>query len=81
MNDTKRTTLRVLCTVAFVLGLMSLLAETRSTGEALESFKLILSSDAVAAVGAMVAVLAVVGFVVLSLSEHKATTKRPYRHV
>ena len=81
MNDTKRTTLQVVCSVALALGLMSMLAETRSTGEALETFKLILSSNAVSAVGAGVAVLAVVGFAVLHFWERKGTPKHPYRHV
>lgn len=77
MNDTKRAALQVLCSVALVLGLMSLLAETRSTGEALETFKLMISSNAVVAVGAGVTVLAVVGFIVLHFWEHKRTTKHP----
>ena len=80
MSDTKRTTLRVLCFIALVLGLMSLLAETRSTGEALETFKLGLSSGVVSAVGAGVAVVSAVGLVVLYLRERKDMGKLPYHH-
>ncbi len=77
MNDTKRAALHVLCAIALVFGVMSLLAETRSTGEALETFKLMISSNAVVDVGAGVTLLAVVGFVLLHFWEHKRTTKHP----
>ena len=71
MSDTKRTTLQVLCSVALALGLICLLAETRSTGEALETFKLGLSSGVVSAIGGGVALLSVVGFLVLYFRGHK----------
>lgn len=77
MNEPKRTALRALCSVALVLGLMSLLAETRSTGEALETFKMMLSSNVISAVGAGVIVLALVGFGLLHFWERKGTTKHP----
>jgi len=57
--------------VCFVLGLMLFLFETRSTGEALERFKLIVSGDPLAIVGAAIATVAFATLTVLFLWERK----------
>jgi len=69
MSESKRVILRVVAFVCFVLGLF--LFETRSTGEAPETFKLIVSSNPLAIVGAELAALAVAGLVVLYLWERR----------
>ena len=69
MSESKRVILRVVAFVCFVLGLF--LFETRSTGEAPETFKLIVSSNPLAIVGAALAALAVAGLVVLYLWERR----------
>jgi hypothetical protein len=81
MNESKRTTLRVLCSAGFMLGLMALLVESRSTGESLERFKLVLSGDPVSAIGAAVAGLAVLCFVAIQIFEHREHRRHLHRHV
>ncbi|MEK7250759.1 MAG: hypothetical protein AAB209_10100 [Bacteroidota bacterium] len=71
MSESKRVILRVVAFVCFVLGLMLFLFETRSTGEAPQTFKLIVSSNPLAIVGAAIAALAVATLVVLYLWERK----------
>ena len=71
MSESKRVIVRVVAFVCFVLGLMLFLVETRSTGEALETFKLTVSSNPLAIVGAAIAALAVAVLVALYLWERK----------
>jgi hypothetical protein len=56
---------------------MLFFAETRSTGEALETFKLILSSNTGSIVGAGIVLLAAAELAILHFSEHKKTAKHP----
>jgi ABC-type xylose transport system permease subunit len=71
MSESKRVILRVAAFACFVLGLMLFLFETRSTGEAPQTFKLMVSSNPLAIVGAAVAAIAVTALVVLYLWERK----------
>ena len=71
MRDSKRVVLRVAAFACFILGLMLFLFETRSTGEAPQTFKLIVSSNPLAFIGAAIAVLAVAALVSLYLWERK----------
>jgi hypothetical protein len=64
-----RTSRNLYC--CFVAGLGLFLSQTRSTGEALERFKLIVLAYLLAIVGATIAVLAVAALVVLYLWERK----------
>lgn len=77
MNDTKRAVLRVVCSLALVLGSLLVLAETRSTGEALESLKVMLLPGPVSTIGAGIVALSVMGFVALHFWELKATPRHP----
>ena len=71
MSESKRVVLRVAAFAFFVLGLMLFLFETRSTGEAPERFRLIVSSNPLAIVGAAIAALAVAALIALYLWERK----------
>lgn len=71
MSELKRVVLRVAAFAFFVLGLMLFLFETRSTGEAPETFKLIVSSNPLAVVGAALAALAIAGLVILYFWERR----------
>jgi hypothetical protein len=71
MSESKRVVLRITAFVCFVLGLMLFLFETRSTGEAPQTFKLIVSSNPLAFVGAAIAALAAAALVALYLWERK----------
>lgn len=75
MSDSTRTGLQIAVGVCFVLGLMLFLNETRSTGEAPETFKLIVSTSAASIVGGAVAVLAAIAMVVLYFLERKKNLK------
>ena len=77
MSDSRKVALQVVGSVVFVLGLLLFLIETRSTGESLETFKLILSPNALSIVGAAVAVLALAELVFLHFWERHRTTKHP----
>jgi ABC-type xylose transport system permease subunit len=75
MSESTRTVLQVTVGVCFLLGLLLFLNETRSTGEAPETFKLIVSTSAASIVGGAVAVLALVAMLVLYFLERKRTLK------
>ena len=75
MSESKRDGLRVTAFVCLALGVMLFLLEARSTGEAPETFKLLLSSNPLAIVGAALAILAVAALVALSLWEQKRHLK------
>jgi hypothetical protein len=65
MSESKRVFLRVAAFSSFVLGLMLFLFNTRSTGEAPETFKLVVSANPPAIVGAAVAAIATLGILYL----------------
>jgi hypothetical protein len=71
MSESKRVFLRVAAFSSFVLGLMLFLFNTRSTGEAPETFKLVVSANPPAIVGAAVAALAIATLGILYLWERK----------
>ncbi len=75
MSESTRTVLQVAAGVCFVLGLLLFLNETRSTGVAPETFKLIVSTSAASIVGGAVAVLAAAAMVLLYFLERKRTLK------
>ncbi len=77
MSDSKRAGLQIAGSIVFVLGLLLFLDETRSTGESLETFKLVLSSGAVSIVGAGLALLAAAELVWLHFWHRGGTTKHP----
>jgi hypothetical protein len=77
MTSAVKTALRGLCSCALVLGLLALLIETRSTGEALETLKLNLLPGAFSTIAAGVACLAVAGFAALFLWDHTGKTRHP----
>ena len=81
MSDSRKAALRIVGSVVFVLGLLLFLAETRSTGESLETFKLFVSSDVASIVGGAVAMLAAAELIFLYFwGRKKTTTKHPLRH-
>ncbi len=71
MSESNRVILRVVAFVCFVLGLMLFLFQTQSTGEAPQTFKLIVSGNPLAIVGAAVAAIAATVLVALYLWERK----------
>ncbi len=71
MSESKRVVLRVVAFLCFILGLMLFLFETRSTGEAPQTFKLIVSSNPLAIIGAAIVALAVAVLVTLYFWERK----------
>ena len=77
MTESRRSGLQIAAWVCLVVGLMLFLIETRSTGEALENFKLIVSASAVSIVGASVAVLAAAALAALYFLGQKRNLKHP----
>ncbi len=77
MNSTAKTAMRGLCSCALVLGLLALLIETRSTGEALETLKLYLLPGAFSTIAAGVSGLAIAGLAILYFSDHKGKPRHP----
>ena len=75
-----KTALRVVCSCALVLGVMSLLIESRSTGEAFETLKLNLLPGVLSTVAVGLTVLAILGFAAMFLWDHRGKTKEPWRH-
>ena len=71
MSESKRVILRVAAFGCFDLGLMLFLLHTRSTGEAPQTFKLIVSSNPLAIVGAAIAALSLAVLVTSYLWERK----------
>lgn len=71
MSESKRVVLRVVAFAFFVLGLMLFLFETRSTGEAPQTFKVMVSANALSIIGATIAALAVAVLIGLYLWERK----------
>jgi hypothetical protein len=75
MSESKRTWLQIAAAMCFVFGLMLFLKETRSTGEALEVFKLIVSLSTISIVGIALAVVAAAMLIVLYVGGRKETLK------
>lgn len=75
MRETTRTWVQGVAVVCFVVGMMVFLNETRSTGEALQTFKLIISTSTLSIIGAALALVAAVMFGVLFLLERKQRQK------
>jgi len=71
MNESRRVVIRMTAVSLFILGVMLFLFGTRSTGEALERFKLFVWSDLAAIAGAAFSVLAVVALIGLFLWERR----------
>lgn len=64
-----------MATICFVAGLMLMPVETRSTGEALQTFKLAIPSSTLVIVGALLAFAGVAVLIILFLLEHKRSSK------
>ena len=75
MNESRKVVLQVTASIGFVIGLIAFLIDTRSTGEALETFRLSVLSGVVPIAGAAIALLAVVFIVVLFVWEHRRVPK------
>ena len=75
MTEPMRAGLQGAALLFFIAGLLLFLNETRSTGEAPETFQLILSSNPASIVGAVLAVIAAAALVLLYLSGRKGTLK------
>lgn len=71
MNESKRVIVRVAGFVCFVLGFILFLFETRSSGEAPQTFRLAVTSNPLAIVSAAIAGLALMVLVVLFFWERK----------
>ncbi len=72
-----RTVCRIVCSFALVAGLMYLLIETRSTGEAIETLKLHFLPGALPTIAGGVMVLAIAGLAAIYFSDHRGKTKHP----
>lgn len=77
MNVPWRTALRIVCCCALVLGVMSLLIESRSTGEAIETLRLHLLPGPIPMVALGLSLLAIAGFALLYFSDHKGKPRHP----
>jgi len=75
--ETRRSDLQITAGACFVVGLVLFLVDARSTGQALENFRLIVSTSAVSIVGASLAALAAVALVVLYFLGRKKSLKHP----
>ena len=77
MTESRRNGLQIAAWVSFVVGLMLFLVQAGSTGQALENFKLSVSSSALSIVGASVALLAAIALAVLHFLGRKNRLKHP----
>jgi hypothetical protein len=75
MTESRRTIVRVAAGLAFAIGMMMLLNEAHSSGEALETFKLVFSSNAVTFFGAIIVFLAAAALVALHAGDIKKILK------
>jgi len=75
MNELKRHRLEVVSWFALAVGMMLLLNEAHSSGEALETFKLVFSSNAGTLFGATIVFLAGVTLVALHFGDIKRMLK------
>ncbi len=71
MDESKRVVMRVVVSLCFTIGLLVFLSGTRSTGEATEQFKLIMSGGPASIGGAMLMLLAAVAYALLHLWERR----------
>lgn len=69
MRESTEQWAKAAATACFVIGLMLILNETQSTGEAVESFRLSLRATAPAILGLAMMVLGVVAFIAILLRE------------
>lgn len=75
MLDPTKSWLHVVAWMSLVVGLLVFLMDTRSTGEAPEAFKLMVSTDFFSIAGAALAVVAACVLVVLHLADFKRILK------
>lgn len=71
MLDPTKSWLHVVAWLSLVVGLLVFLMDTRSTGEAPEAFKLMVSTDFASIAGAALAVVAATVLVVLHLEDFR----------
>jgi hypothetical protein len=75
ITESRRTIVQAVAWLAFAVGIMMLLNEVHSSGEALETLKLAFSSNAVTLWGAIMVFLAAVALVALHVGDIKKTLK------
>jgi threonine/homoserine efflux transporter RhtA len=74
-TDSRRTIARAMAWLALAVGMMLLLNEAHSSGEALETFKLVFSSNAGTLFGATIVFIAAAALVALHLGDIKRILK------
>ncbi len=74
-TESRRTTVQAAAWLALAVGVMLLLNEAHSSGEALETFKLVFSSNAGTLFGATIVFLAAVVLVALHFGDIKRVLK------
>jgi hypothetical protein len=75
ITESRRTIVQAVAWLAFAVGIMMLLNEVHSSGEALETLKLVLSSNAVTLWGAIMVFLAAAALVAVHVGDIKKTLK------
>ncbi|MDP1677538.1 MAG: hypothetical protein Q8L88_11825 [Bacteroidota bacterium] len=76
ITELRKTTVQAVAGLALAVGVIMLLNETKSSGEALESFKLVFSSSVATFIGAAIVFLATVALVALHFDDIKRILKR-----
>ncbi len=74
-TESRRTIVQAVAGLALAVGMMMLLNEVHSSGEALETFKLVFSSNAVTLFGAIMVFLAAAALVALHVGDIKKILK------
>ncbi len=74
-TESRRTIVQAVAGLALAVGLMILLNEAHSSGEALETFKLVFSSNAGTLLGATMVFLAAVALIALHFGDIKRILK------
>jgi hypothetical protein len=74
-TESRKTVVQAVAGLALAVGLMMLLNEAHSSGEALETFKLVFSSNAVTFFGAIMVFLATAALVALHVGDIKKILK------
>lgn len=75
ITELRRTIVQAVAWFALAVGIMILLNETHSSGEALETFKLVFSSNVVTLLGAIMVFLAATALVALHVGDIKKILK------
>lgn len=75
ITESRRTIVQAAAWLAFAVGIMMLLNEVHSSGEALETLKLVFSSNAVTLWGAIMVFLAAAALVALHVGDIKKILK------